>query len=294
MRTSIILFLCSLASTGCEVCLDQPELCLPPSEGQGGQQGNPQPEEPRILEMVWTPDQTVYSDFISEEGVYVDQVIPFELPPEVESLYAWVSCWHVSVPYLEEGFFTTWMVGQPVPVDQIAEGIRIQIEVPEGTLACQWEIYGQCAGQGIPQENPDGENFFRDFCWQSIYHRFDNHDHFQRGTHQWRFLSPEETDLNMSRDGSYHAVGIHAYVPVLPDRDRDGVLDDDDNCPDNWGFNDEDMDGDGTDDACDSDMDNDGVPNSEDNCVADINPDQTNTDGDWFGDVCDLEPERRN
>jgi hypothetical protein len=61
------------------------------------------------------------------------------------------------------------------------------------------------------------------------------------------------------------------------DRDRDGVRDRDDNCPDDPNPGQHDEDGDGVGDACD-------------NCPTIVNADQANRDGDGAGDACDPDP----
>jgi len=49
----------------------------------------------------------------------------------------------------------------------------------------------------------------------------------------------------------------------------------------------EDLDGDGIGDFCDSDLDGDGVGNGADNCPNVANSGQTDFDGDGLGDACD-------
>jgi len=72
-----------------------------------------------------------------------------------------------------------------------------------------------------------------------------------------------------------------------PDADRDGIADDDDNCPGNANPTQSDRDMDGLGDDCDDDIDGDTVLNGSDNCVDEPNVMQINTDGDSEGDACD-------
>ena len=99
------------------------------------------------------------------------------------------------------------------------------------------------------------------------------------------------------------------------DQDRDGIGDDQDNCPATFNPSQADFDGDGIGDACDNcptvsnndqadsngdgvgdacpaivDTDLDGIPDSSDNCPNDANPDQADADLDGAGDVCDPSP----
>ncbi|MCZ6794156.1 MAG: thrombospondin type 3 repeat-containing protein [Planctomycetota bacterium] len=81
-------------------------------------------------------------------------------------------------------------------------------------------------------------------------------------------LDPNGSD---GRDGSANRLTIDDDVP---DRDGDGVPDDQDNCVDTANGDQGDADADGTGDLCD-------------NCPDDANPDQGDRDGDSIGDVCD-------
>jgi len=86
------------------------------------------------------------------------------------------------------------------------------------------------------------------------------------------------------------------------DRDRDGVPDSIDNCPETvnaQGSQAEDSDQDGIGNACDEDLDGDGVANELDNCVGVYNPDQAmicagDIDGDGRPDSVDNCPELGN
>lgn len=87
---------------------------------------------------------------------------------------------------------------------------------------------------------------------------------------------------------------------VLADRDRDGVLDADDNCLVVANPEQTDSNGDNIGDACASDFDNDGVPNDQDSCPLDHSSfadcgaagcvyREFDFDRDGIGDVCDMD-----
>ena len=71
------------------------------------------------------------------------------------------------------------------------------------------------------------------------------------------------------------------------DQDLDGIMDDEDNCPETYNPTQTDTDGDGIGDACDSDIDGDGDPNATDNCPYNPNANQADIDADGLGDECD-------
>jgi hypothetical protein len=71
------------------------------------------------------------------------------------------------------------------------------------------------------------------------------------------------------------------------DIDGDSVPNGSDNCASAANPSQADQDGDGTGDVCDNDRDGDGAANAGDNCPSLANPSQANRDGDAFGDACD-------
>lgn len=146
----------------------------------------------------------------------------------------------------------------------------------------------KCPGEG--SEGPTWEPYLPDPCWN---------EHFSSG------LDLDETTMEGLSCGSINSRSI-----IEVDADRDGIVDeydncplianshqDDldedgageicDNCPANTNDNQQDMDGDGLGDACDDDLDGDGVTNVKDNCPHNPNPSQSDTDSDSLGDACD-------
>ncbi|NRB48637.1 MAG: thrombospondin type 3 repeat-containing protein, partial [Saprospiraceae bacterium] len=86
------------------------------------------------------------------------------------------------------------------------------------------------------------------------------------------------------------------------DNDNDGVGNVCDNCPDKKNSGQKDSDGDGIGDACDPcpnlsnliDTDGDGISDCEDNCIDEPNVGQADKDNDGIGDKCDNCPDKKN
>ena len=78
--------------------------------------------------------------------------------------------------------------------------------------------------------------------------------------------------------------------PPAIDTDKDGIVDEEDNCPLVSNPDQEDSDNDGIGDVCEDDEDGDGIPDDVDNCPETENPDQADADEDGIGDVCDPVP----
>lgn len=94
----------------------------------------------------------------------------------------------------------------------------------------------------------------------------------------------DPTDVNSGNDSALTST----FTPVVDD-DRDGIGNNEDNCPSTSNNNQLDTDGDGQGDACDSDDDNDGL---SDDVEAELDSDstQSDTDGDGVQDANDAFP----
>jgi hypothetical protein len=103
-------------------------------------------------------------------------------------------------------------------------------------------------------------------------------------------VAPASASSDYSETANAQTLEDNGLPPVDPnDVDGDGILNDLDNCPNVSNSAQEDSDGDGAGDVCDTDEDedNDGVSNDVDNCPDVANAGQEDADGDNIGDVCD-------
>jgi DNA-binding beta-propeller fold protein YncE len=132
----------------------------------------------------------------------------------------------------------------------------------------------------------------------------------------WQMLAPdvfasdkagEATLSDEQMRGLAQTIGQElTYIAVPPgsgsrigvDRDEDGVLDGDDNCPGVANAGQSDSNGNGLGDECDNDADVDGVPDDLDNCITVANGlviadaggnAQLDSDDDGFGNACDAD-----
>jgi hypothetical protein len=104
----------------------------------------------------------------------------------------------------------------------------------------------------------------------------------------------DECDLENQDSKTYeNAVRV---ILISADSDHDGVLDNEDNCPQHYNPNQTDFDEDQLGDRCDtdntSDIDNDGVNNTSDVCPFNYSSYQVDGDGDGDGNQCDPDAQR--
>jgi hypothetical protein len=109
-----------------------------------------------------------------------------------------------------------------------------------------------------------------------------------------REKAPDDVQLVELPVGDLEEDVVVAPLPAEEDGDGDGVMDLDDNCPQETNPDQSDADGDGLGDACDPDDDDDGIDDGSDNCPFSANPGQSDADADGAGDACDNCPDRPN
>ena len=169
------------------------------------------------------------------------------------------------------------------------QDLLIRVEAPDGTSVCLVDNFGGGAEAtndtitfddeaGRPFSVPTETGSYRPECGSLS--DFDGID----PNGQWRLFVYDDARL----DSGVIAGGWTLTLEV-DDRDRDGVLDANDNCVDDPNPQQENNDGDSQGDACDADDDNDTVADVADNCERVANPQQENNDGDSQGDACDAD-----
>ena len=82
---------------------------------------------------------------------------------------------------------------------------------------------------------------------------------------------------------------LTALITPVEDADRDGVSDEEDNCPNMANADQKNVDGDAAGDACDNDKDGDGLTNAHEQTLG-TDPLKKDTDGDGVDDATDLYP----
>ncbi len=90
-------------------------------------------------------------------------------------------------------------------------------------------------------------------------------------------------------ENSANDVAVSGFFTPQPDGDEDGIIDSQDNCPENYNPDQSDNDGDGLGDVCDPDDDNDGV-SDDDEGQSGTNPNDSDSDNDGLDDGSDPHP----
>lgn len=112
--------------------------------------------------------------------------------------------------------------------------------------------------------------------------------HYLDATQTWEIITqdgyPDTTNNRIC--GLTSSFSLFAGLEPL-DKDGDGVVDAQDNCPALVNAAQADFDGDGVGDACDVDSDGDNIVNSEDKCPSKASSDNGDLDNDGLGNPCD-------
>lgn len=93
--------------------------------------------------------------------------------------------------------------------------------------------------------------------------------------------------INNGENVTYTAVPPGSAVRMSIDRDEDGILDNDDNCPSTFNPTQQDTDSNGTGDSCEADFDSDGLQDSTEELIG-TNPLASDSDGDGLDDFTEV------
>ena len=201
----------------------------------------------------------------------------------------------------------------PTRPDDFTPATAIPVNDPADTYDCLWEDTTINIGLQLTTPSSDIVQFVGPAVYMGPYRTFFNrdvtitipYDSSQAGSQtvrayiynhlkdDWDSITPDTVNA-IDNLVTFRTKVLGLFRAGVGDEDDDGVADLQDNCPSVVNPGQEDADGDGQGNACDTDDDNDTVPDGADNCPQDANLDQADTDSDGIGNACDNCPATSN